>query len=43
MKVSNLYNEDYLRRLKEKHPQLQILPRLFVSGMQGDVFYLAGL
>ena len=39
--TSKHYSEEYLVRVKEANPQVQIIPRLFVHGMQGDVFFLA--
>lgn len=27
--------------MKEANPKIKILPRLYVHGMQGDVFFLA--
>ena len=41
MKTSDKYSEDYLKRVKEANPDVKILPRMFVDGMQGDVFFLA--
>ena len=41
MKTSDKYSEEYLKRAKEANPNVKILPRMFVDGMQGDVFFLA--
>jgi len=40
MDVSKYYSEDYLRRAKEANPAIEIIPRVYVHGMQGDVFLL---
>lgn len=42
LKVSEEYNEDFLLKIKEKNPNISILPRVYVNGVHGDVFYLAG-
>ena len=41
MKKSDKISEEYLQRVKEANPAVKILPRMFVDGMQGDVFFLA--
>lgn len=41
MVTSEHYSEDYLKRVKEANPNVKIIPRVFVHGMQGDVFLLA--
>lgn len=43
LKTSDKYSDDFLRQIKEGNPNVKILPRLYVNGMHGDVFYLAGL
>lgn len=39
--TSKEYSEEYLKRALEIHPNVKIIPRIFVHGMQGDVFFLA--
>jgi len=39
--ISKYYSEDYLTRAREANPNIQIIPRVFVHGMQGDVLFLA--
>ena len=39
--TSKHYSEEYLLRAREANPKIKIIPRLFVHGMQGDVFFLA--
>ena len=35
------YSEDYLKKAKEINPKIKIVPRMYVDGMQGDVFFLS--
>ena len=35
------YDEEYLKRVKEINPKIKIVPRVYVDGMQGDVFFLS--
>ena len=39
--TSEHYSEEYLQRAKEANPNILITPRIYVHGMQGDVFFLA--
>mgnify|MGYP000398010074 CR=1 FL=1 len=39
--ISKHYSEEYLQRAKAANPKIQIIPRVYVDGMQGDVFLLA--
>jgi len=41
MDTSDKYSEDYLKRAREINPNIKITPRVFIHGMQGDVFFLA--
>jgi len=43
LKTSEHYSEEFLHKIKAGNPNVKILPRLYVNGMHGDVFYLAGL
>ena len=39
--TSEHYSEEYLERARAANPNIQITPRIYVHGMQGDVFFLA--
>jgi hypothetical protein len=39
--TSQHYSEEYLTRAREANPNVKIVPRVYVHGMQGDVFFLA--
>ena len=41
MKISEKYSDEYLQKAKEVNPKIKILPRMYVDGMQGDVFFLS--
>jgi hypothetical protein len=40
MDVSKYYSSEYLDRARSAHPDVKIVPRVYVHGMQGDVFLL---
>ena len=42
MKTSEHYSEDYLKQVKAANPNVSIMPRVYINGMYGDVFFLAG-